>query len=94
MYQQAGMTSNTNNKGKSVSAFNLHHAKVASRRYPRKKPVACIRPDIASAGGSFPRKDFSEMDRRCGRCALLLPWCLTPLLWSFAGQLQAVVVGA
>ena len=30
--------------------------------------------------------------RNIGVCALLLLWSLTPLLWSFAGQVQAVVL--
>ena len=49
--------------------------------------MACIRPGIASASGSFPREDSLKKYRRCGRRALLLLWCLSPLLfWSFAGQ--------
>ena len=43
----------TKNKGKIVPpVVKLHHTK--DRRYPRKKPVACIRPGIASFGGYFP----------------------------------------
>ena len=42
--------------------------------------MACIRPGIASAGGSFPREDSLEKYRRRGRRALLLLWCLSPLL--------------
>ena len=34
--------------------------------------MACIRPAIASAGGSFPREDFLEKYRRCGRYAFLV----------------------
>ena len=38
--------------------------------------MACIRPGIASAGGSFPLEDSLDKYRRCGRRALLLLWCL------------------
>ena len=70
----------------------LRHAKVVvSRPYPRKKTVSGMHSSrIASyvLGVFFPREDFFEKYRRC---ALLLLWSLTPLLWSFAGQVQAVV---
>ena len=72
----------------------LRHAKVVvSLQYPRKKPESgmhssCIAP--YAFGFFFPREDFVEKQYR--RCALLLLWSLTPLLWSFAGQVQAVVL--
>ena len=47
----------------------------------KEKTVACIRPGIASAGGSFPQEDAREKYMRCGRRALLLLlWHLSPLL--------------
>ena len=53
--------------------------------------MACIRPGIASAGGSFPQ-DSLEQHNRCARRDVLL-WCLSPVLFrSFAGQLEAVVL--
>ena len=71
----------------------LRHAKVVvSRQYPRKKPVSGMHlSHIASYafGVFFSREDFLEKYRRC---ALLLLWSLTPLLWSFSGQVQAVVL--
>ena len=69
----------------------LRHAKVmVSRQYSRKKPaVACICPRIALFGVFFPEKTLTNV---CGWRALLLLWSLTPLLWSFAGQAQAVVL--
>ena len=62
-----------------VSVIQLRHAKVvrSGTRYPQKKPVACIRPGIASAGGSFPREDSWEEYMRWGRRAWLL---LLPLV--------------
>ena len=54
--------------------------------------MACIRLGIASFGGSSPRVDSLEIYRRCGRRAFLLLWSFTPLLWSFAGQVQVVVL--
>ena len=60
-------------RGKIVPpVVKLRHAKVVSRWYPRKKPVACIRPGIASFGGYSPRKDSLEKNRQCGWRALLL----------------------
>ena len=70
-------------KGKIVSVIKLRHAKVvrSGRRYHQNKPVACIRPGIASAGGSFPRENSWEKYKRCRRRALLLLlWRLSPLL--------------
>ena len=67
----------------------LRYAKV--RKYPRKKPVmGCTRPRIALFGVFFPEKTLWR--NVCGRRALLLLWSLTPLLWSFAGQVQAIVL--
>ena len=34
--------------------------------------MACIRAGIASTGGSFPREDYLEKYKRCGRRALSL----------------------
>ena len=73
-----------------IPPVRLRHAKVvASRQYPRKKPVvACICPRIALFGVFFPEKIIWR--NVCGWRALLVLWSLTPLLWSFAGQIQAV----
>ena len=59
---------------KIVPVVKQRHAKVvvSSRRYPRKKTVACIRPGIVSAGGSLRREDSMKKYRRRGRRALLL----------------------
>ena len=54
--------------------------------------MACVRPGIASFGSSFPREDSLEKCRLCGRRALLLLLCPSPLLWLFAGQVQAIVL--
>ena len=71
----------------------LRHAKVVvSRQYSRKKPVSDMHSSgIASYafGVFFSREDFLKKYRRC---ALLLLRSLTPLLGSFAGQVQAVVL--
>ena len=61
VYQKTGNTFSTyKTRGKIVPVVKLRHAKVevSSRRYPRKTLVACVRPGIASAGGSFPREDL------------------------------------
>ena len=34
--------------------------------------MACVRPGIASFGGSFPREDSLEKYRRCGRRAFFV----------------------
>ena len=74
-------------------AVKLRHAKVVvSRQYPRQKPVNGMHSSRIvpyAFGVFFPRGDVSAKYRRC---ALLLLWSLTPLLWSFAGQVQAVVL--
>ena len=71
----------------------LRHAKVVvSRKCPRKKPVSGMYSSRITSYAFivfFPREDFLEKYRRC---PLLLLWSLTPLLWSFAGQVQAVVL--
>ena len=41
-------------------------------------------------GVFFFREDFLKEKYR--QCALLMLWSLTPLLWSLAGQVQAVVL--
>ena len=82
-YEKTGNTFSTlQTRGKIVSVIKLRHTKVVRRGrwYPQKKPVACIRPGIASAGGYFPREDSLEKYKRCGRRALLLLWRLSPLL--------------
>ena len=70
----------------------LRHAKLAvGKQYPREKPVvACIRPRIAFVGVCFSGK--YSFENVCGWHALLLLWSLTPLLWSFAGQVKDVVL--
>ena len=69
----------------------LRHAKVVvSRQYPRKKPVSGMHSSwYRIVWCLFSREDSLEKFRRC---ALLLLWSLTPLLWSFAGQVQAIVL--
>ena len=54
-------------RGKIVPVVKLRRAEVvvSSRQYPRKKPVTCIRPGIASFGGSFPLEVSLENCRRC-----------------------------
>ena len=65
---------------------------VVSRQYPRKKPVSGmhIRSGIASFGVFSPEKTLWR--NIGGVLSLLLLWSLTPLLWSFAGQGQVVVL--
>ena len=96
MYQKTGntfLTQKTREKIIVPPVVKLRHAKVvASRQYDipgKNQRVACIRPGIASFGVFFPREDSLEKYRRC---VLLLLWSLTPLLWSFAGQVQVVVL--
>ena len=68
-----------------------HGTVVVSRQYPRKKlVVACIRPRTALFRVFLPEKILWR--NVCGWRALLLLWSLTPLLWSFGGQVQAVVL--
>ena len=61
-------------RGEIVSDIKLRRAKVvrSGRRYSQNKTVSCICPDIASAGGSFPRE---EKCKRCGGRVLLLLLC-------------------
>ena len=85
-------------KGKIIvpPVVKLRHGKVlVSRQYPKKKtskwqafvPYRIVRVWC-----------FFSLSRLCGeihrRCAIniLFPWSLTPLLWSFTGQAQAVVL--
>ena len=78
--------STSKTKVKIAPVVKLCHAKVvvSSRRHSRKKPVTCIRPGIASTGGSFLLEDSMEKYRRCGGRALFL-WCKSPLVsWSLA----------
>ena len=74
-------------------AGKLRHAKVVvSRLLPRKKPVGGMhssRSALYAFGVFFRREDLLEKYRWC---AMLLLWSLTPVLWSFAGQVQAVVL--
>ena len=71
----------------------LRHANVlVSRQYPRKKPVSGMhssRYRTVCLVFFFPESESLEKYRRC---ALLLLWSLTLLLWSFAGQVHAVVL--
>ena len=73
-------------KGKIVPVIiKQRHAKVvvSSRRYPRKKPVACICPGIASAGDSFPPRRLHEEVRAVWEaCFVVHVVPLSPLLFS------------
>ena len=84
-------TKNTRGKIFPCPVVKLRHAKViVIRQYPRKKPVSGMHSSrIASYafGVFFPREGVWEKYRRC---VLWLLWSVTPLLRSFAGQVQAV----
>ena len=60
------MTSDKKTRGKIVPVVNLRHAKVVDGIHV--KNLACIRPSIAPAGGSFPLEDYMEKYRRCNAC--------------------------
>ena len=84
-------TKNKGNNIRSSHVLKLRHARVVvSIQYPRKKPVSGMHSSRCRIVWCyFFREDSLEKYRRC---ALVLPWSLTPLLWSFAGQVQAVVL--
>ena len=78
--------------GKIVLVLKLPHAKIVEKNgiHGRNQCHAFV--TVSHCSALFSRGDTLGKYRRCGRRSLLLLWCLSPLLWLSAGQLEAVVL--